>query len=149
MLIKSKKGWEIAGREVASETEYLSRRHFLKQLGGASVGGLLFGSGCSGDAFERRPDNLAPLTSLAFGLELEGEVESAIRLLERGLAAAGRGDWEGTASARVQLARFYDRAGLQGLAAQQYRLILDSSFRLSRRRTAREYLERIKKDERR
>ena len=70
----------------------------------------------------------------------QGRQEEAIRVLERGLAAAAHTDWEHRMRARALLAHLYQAAGQEELAARQYRLILTRSYRLDLRQQAREFL---------
>lgn len=55
-LIKSPKIWEMPGRLITPEKDYISRRQFLKSLGLLGIGSMTLMSGCSGEkAAEFRP----------------------------------------------------------------------------------------------
>lgn len=77
---------------------------------------------------------------LGKGLEAAGHMQEAIRTLERGLAAAGRDDWEYTMKARAFLAGLYEKAGDQENAARQYGLVHAGSFRPELRDRAARFL---------
>lgn len=80
---------------------------------------------------------------LGKGLESAGRMQEAIRTLERGLAAAGRDDWEYTMKARAFLAGLYEKAGDQENAARQYRLVRAGSFRPELRDRAARFLRSV------
>ncbi len=93
----------------------------------------------------RRATALAP-EAIFFWWELgkvlnqAGQREEAIRVLERGLAGAGRSDWEHRMKGRALLADLYRAAGNVQLATKQYRLILAGSYRTELRRQAEDFL---------
>ncbi|MFB3140093.1 MAG: MBL fold metallo-hydrolase [Candidatus Acidiferrales bacterium] len=93
----------------------------------------------------RRATALAPEViffwwQLGEALNQAGQQEEAIRVLERGLAGAGRSDWEHRMKARALLADLYGAAGNVQLATKQYRLILAGSYRTELRRHAADFL---------
>ena len=70
-----------------------------------------------------------------------GRHEEAVATLESALARAGRGDWENRMRARTLLGQLYDRAGRANEAHEQYRIVLQHSYRTELLEIAREGLD--------
>ncbi len=92
------------------------------------------------NALELVPGSIRHSARLAGQLSSAQKKDEAIRVLERALAGAGRADWATTATVRVQLAELYRETDQAPLAEKQYRLVLDTSQRLSLRRQAQDFL---------
>ena len=130
------KPWSSRYREALAEADK------AKQLqGDTSPGARKEAAERLRKATELAPDAIIFWQGLGRALQTTGNTEEAIQVLERGLAGAGADDWEYTANTRALLAQLYSSTGRRDLAAQQYRLILNSTHQEALRKLAKDFRE--------
>ncbi|MFQ5740539.1 MAG: MBL fold metallo-hydrolase [Acidobacteriota bacterium] len=87
------------------------------------------------------PDVIVFWWGLGSALKAAGQMKEAIRVLEHGLASAGRDDWEYSMRSRALLAGLYHETGQDSPAAEQYRVVLLNSYRSRLKAEAKRFLE--------
>jgi len=70
-----------------------------------------------------------------------GDTDAAIAVLEAALGRAARGDWQYRMSARSLLGELYAAEGRTEEASQQYRIVLQQSYRTELLEKAKTFLE--------